>query len=160
MATALFMQLVGYLSRAYGRSAHPDSQGRLRFQGTFSDSNGHSGTVDATRVSGPPADGGCSASTVRPTGTSVSCNFIVATGSDTCTATVGDGAASPRLTPTGSVTFRTVNGGVFSVGRTCGLSATPLSPGVASCSVELIPPANGAFPQIGARAGSRGWRRR
>ena len=85
----------------------------------------------------------------RSSGTQVTCNYIVATGTDTCTATVGDSAAPPRSTPTGAVKFVSQSGGVFTVGNTCSLVPTPLSPGVASCSVQYLPPSS-AFPNITA----------
>lgn len=86
----------------------------------------------------------------RPTGTTVSCNYAVADAADTCIATVGDGGAPPRTTPSGTVAFTTRSGGFFSFGSTCALRPTTGSPGVASCTVQFIPPAAGGFPQIAA----------
>jgi len=76
--------------------------------------------------------------TSHPTVTQVICNLIVASASDTCTATVGDAASSGQTNPTGTVTFTSSSGGVFSAGNTCNLSP---SPGTASsCSVQYLPP--------------------
>ncbi|HRZ99841.1 MAG TPA: AraC family transcriptional regulator, partial [Candidatus Paceibacterota bacterium] len=36
LATALFMQMIGYLARCYGRSRHPDSRALLRLAQTIS----------------------------------------------------------------------------------------------------------------------------
>jgi hypothetical protein len=74
---------------------------------------------------------------------------VIATASDTCTATVGDAAASGSTNPTGTVTFASGNGGVFSSGNTCALTPTPLSGNVSSCSVQFLPPAKpSTFPAI------------
>ena len=70
----------------------------------------------------------------------VICNLVIATASDTCTATIGDAAPSGSTNPTGTVTFTSANGGVFSAGNTCALIPTPLSPNVSSCSVQFLPP--------------------
>jgi hypothetical protein len=72
--------------------------------------------------------------------TQVICNLIVATASDTCIATVGDTDVPAAITPTGTVTFTSSNGGVFSAGSTCNLVPTPNSPDTASCSVQFLPP--------------------
>jgi hypothetical protein len=77
---------------------------------------------------------------LHPTTTQVICNLIIATASDTCTATVGDAAPSGSTNPTGTVTFASSNGGVFNAGNTCNLTPTPLSPNVSSCSVQFLPP--------------------
>ncbi|GAC1434848.1 MAG: hypothetical protein NVSMB51_03050 [Solirubrobacteraceae bacterium] len=89
----------------------------------------------------------------RPTATQVSCNYLFATALDTCTATVGDAGAPPRPTPTGSVAFASTGGGVFIAGTTCNLTPTPSSPGVASCSVQYLPPAAAGNPGISATYG-------
>jgi hypothetical protein len=73
--------------------------------------------------------------------TPVICNLVIATASDTCTATVVDAAPAEATNPTGTVAFVSTNGGVFSSGNTCTLVATPLSPNVSSCSVQFLPPA-------------------
>ncbi len=77
----------------------------------------------------------------HPTVSQVICNLVIATASDTCTATVGDAAPSGSTNPTGLVTFASANGGVFSSGNTCNLTPTPLSGNVSSCSVQFLPPA-------------------
>ena len=89
--------------------------------------------------------------TIHPTATQVICNLVIATASDTCTATVADGAATEASNPTGTVTFTSASGGVFSAGNTCSLVATPLSPNVSSCSVQFLPPsAPSTLPAITA----------
>jgi hypothetical protein len=77
----------------------------------------------------------------HPTVSQVICNLVIATASDTCTATVGDAAPSGSTNPTGTVTFASSNGGVFSSGNTCNLVPTPLSGNVSSCAVQFLPPA-------------------
>jgi len=79
--------------------------------------------------------------TSHPTVSQVICNLVIATASDTCTATVGDAAAAGATNPTGTVSFASSNGGVFSSGNVCTLVATPLSGNVSSCSVQFLPPA-------------------
>ncbi len=110
-------------------------------------SNTFSFSADNCNSPGQVANG----SGKRPTATQVGCNFIIETLSDTCTATVGDAAAPPRSAPTGPVSFSSAGDlGVFSAGKTCNLVSTPLSPGVASCSVQYVPPTNGPLPTISA----------
>ncbi len=75
------------------------------------------------------------------TATQVICNLVIATATDTCTATVGDAAPTGSTNPTGAVTFVSTSGGVFSSGNTCNLTPTPLSPNTSSCSVQFVPPA-------------------
>jgi hypothetical protein len=86
----------------------------------------------------------------HPTVTQVICNLVIATASDTCTATVGDAAPSGSTNPSGTVTFASGNGGLFSSGNTCSLKATV--PGnTSSCSVQFLPPAkDSSFPAITA----------
>lgn len=87
----------------------------------------------------------------HPTSTQVICNLVIATASDTCTATVGDAAVSGSTNPSGTVTFTSANGGVFSAGNTCALVSTPLSPNVSSCAVQFLPPsAPSTLPAITA----------
>jgi hypothetical protein len=74
------------------------------------------------------------------TAAQVICNLVVATASDTCTATIGDAAPAGSTNPTGTVTFTSATGGVFSAGNTCALVPTPLSPNVSSCAVQFLPP--------------------
>ena len=71
----------------------------------------------------------------------VICNLVIATASDTCTATVADSAATETKNPTGAVSFASAAGGVFPAGSTCMLVATPLSANTSSCSVTYLPPA-------------------
>jgi len=80
----------------------------------------------------------------HPTTTSVACaptTFTVGTGSTSCTATVTDTGSSPTTTPTGDVSFATGGSGSFSAGGACSLS--PVSTGVASCSLTYTPTAVG-----------------
>jgi len=87
----------------------------------------------------------------HPTSSQVICNLLIATATDTCTATVGDAAAAGSTNPTGTVTFTSANGGIFSAGNTCALAPTPLSPNVSSCSVQFLPPSMpSSFPAITA----------
>jgi hypothetical protein len=89
--------------------------------------------------------------------TQVVCNLIVATASDTCTATVGDVDVPAAITPTGKVTFTSSNGGAFGAGNTCNLVPTPNSPDTASCSVQFLPPTNASTaPAITASYGGDG----
>ena len=64
------------------------------------------------------------------TTTSVSCNYVFATFTDTCTATVNGS------TPTGQVSFTSAAGGVFTLGSSCNLVA---GAGSAGCSVQFQP---------------------
>lgn len=97
--------------------------------------------------------------TIHPTVTQVICNLIIATASDTCTATVADAAPSGASNPTGTVTFTSASGGVFSAGNTCNLVPTPLSPNVSSCSVQFLPPtAPSTLPAITAAYAGDGLR--
>jgi hypothetical protein len=131
------------------------------WSGPLSDSNGTSGTDTATRVSGggsveappiepvkkeaqPPTPKGAHA-----TGMTVLCNYDELTSQDTCTATVADTFVSPTA-PSGSVTFASAQGGLFAFGRTCPLAGSASAPATASCSVQYLPPAGGAFPNISA----------
>jgi hypothetical protein len=83
--------------------------------------------------------------------TQVICNLIVATASDTCTATVSDVDIPAAISPTGQVAFTSANGGVFSAGSTCNLVATLGSANTASCSVQFLPPSDAdAGPAITA----------
>ena len=75
----------------------------------------------------------------------MSCILNAATGIDTCTAIVADASPPPLVTPTGKVAFSSGNGGVFSFGNTCGLTPTPSSPGVASCTVQYASPSSGSL---------------
>ena len=87
--------------------------------------------------------------TSHPTFTQVICNLVIATATDTCTATIGDAAPSGSTVPTGTVTFATRNGGLFSTGNTCNLTPTPLSGNTSSCSVQFLPPSKpGTLPEI------------
>jgi hypothetical protein len=83
--------------------------------------------------------------------TQVICNLVIATASDTCTATVGDASPTSPLNPTGTVTFTSSSGGVFSAGNTCTLVPTPMSGNTSSCSVQFLPPsAPSTLPAITA----------
>jgi von Willebrand factor type A domain len=90
----------------------------------------------------------------HPSVTQVICNLIIATATDTCTATVADAAGAGATNPTGTVSFTSTNGGVFIAGNTCALVSTPLSPNVSSCSVQFLPPSTpGTLPEIKASYG-------
>lgn len=85
------------------------------------------------------------------TATQVICNLLIATATDTCTATVGDAAPSGATNPTGTVSFVSAAGGTFIAGSSCTLAATPLSGNTSSCSVQFLPPTTtSAPPQITA----------
>jgi hypothetical protein len=90
-------------------------------------------------------------SAIRPTGTSVTCNYELATSEDTCVASVGDGGSGTPVTPTGSVTFTTTSGG-FTSGASCSLAPTPGSPSVASCTLVYFTTESG-LPTITATYG-------
>jgi hypothetical protein len=95
-----------------------------------------------------PTKGGESA---HSSATQVVCNLIVATASDTCTATVADVDVPAAVTPTGQVTFTSASGGVFDLGDSCNLVAAPGSSDTASCSVQFLPPSGAsAGPAITA----------
>jgi hypothetical protein len=132
--------------------------------------NGGSASVSASPVAAPPGGstplgtgsttsaghgGGNGPGSIskRLTATRVSCTYSFATFRNTCTATVGDADAPPRSTPTGQVKFThtgpPATRGIFIAGDTCQLNPTPLSPGVASCSVQQLPP-NSGNPKVGA----------
>jgi hypothetical protein len=88
---------------------------------------------------------------LNPTTSQVICNLVIATASDTCTATVADASTTETKNPTGTVSFTSAAGGVFSAGNSCTLVATPLSPNVSSCSVTYLPPTMaGTAPAITA----------
>jgi Legume lectin domain len=85
-------------------------------------------------VAAPPTTPGAHASS-----TSVTCNLIIATASDTCVATVTDVDVPSAITPTGQVSFSSASGGAFE-GNVCNLVAIPNSPDAAGCSVQFLPP--------------------
>ena len=123
-----------------------------KLQGTFNDSFGRKEQPTyGFRASGP----GCGSPPTegeeggkRPTGTTVVCNYEFATMQDTCVASVGDGGSGTPSTPTGTVKFTTTSGG-FASGATCTLTATPLSPSVASCQLIYFTAYSG-LPAISA----------
>ena len=88
------------------------------------------------------------------TGTTVGCNFIVASADDVCTATVTDNGV-PSRTPTGQVDFYSSGGGTFTSGQSCQLGNP--SGTAASCRVTFVPP-SGAAPVFlaGAYGGDSG----
>lgn len=136
--------------RATGTGSFTDAN---HISGTFRDTDTHKdvpGTFELVRTSGPPQDGqGCG--TGRTTATTVRCDYHVASGTDTCTATVADVGPPPLVAPTGAVTF-TSAAGVFTAGDSCTVAPTPGSPGVVSCAVEYRPPSS-AFPSVVAAYG-------
>jgi hypothetical protein len=84
--------------------------------------------------------------TSHPTATQVICNLVIATASDTCTATVGDAASSGATIPTGTVTFVSTSGGTFSPVNTCTLTSTPMYGNTSSCAVQFLPPSTSSTP--------------
>jgi von Willebrand factor type A domain len=80
------------------------------------------------------------------TSTQVICNLVIATATDTCTATVGDATSTTGPNPTGAVGFTSANGGTFLAGNGCTLAPTPLSGNTSSCSVQFLPPASAVGP--------------
>lgn len=103
--------------------------------------NGASGEL-ASKLTALIEGGACGAGShcPHPTNTQVICNLLVATASDTCTATVADTDPSEATNPTGAVGFASASGGSFPSGASCTLAATPASPNTSSCSVEYLPP--------------------
>jgi hypothetical protein len=94
-----------------------------------------------------------SATSAHPSSTSVSCNLIIATASDTCVATVTDVDVPAAITPTGQVSFSSASGGTFE-GNVCNLVAIPNSPDAAGCSVQFLPPSAASLqPAITAAYG-------
>jgi hypothetical protein len=73
------------------------------------------------------------------TGTTVTCNFIVAAASDTCLATVSDNGL-PATTPTGTVDFFSSGGGLFTFGPSCNLRSSGMAANQESCSIQFMPP--------------------
>ncbi len=135
----------------------------MEWSGHVTDSHGTEGTYTATRTSGGGGEGEGKAKEEeaakkakeeaekagrRPTGTSVVCDYEFATFQNTCVASVGDGGPQPPVTPTGTVTFTTTSGG-FGSGASCTLTATPLSPQVASCMLVYQTSSSG-LPSITA----------
>ncbi len=92
-------------------------------------------------ITGSASGGGTPATPVarRPTFTAVVCTIGVSTGQSTCSAQVADAGPQRSSPPTGTVSFSADKG---VVGKSCTLSGTPGSPGIASCTVSYIPPAN------------------
>jgi hypothetical protein len=96
--------------------------------------------------------GGPSGGEKRPTKTQVFCNYIVASETDTCTATVADATGGGTI-PTGTVKFTSGNGGAFQFGSACTLTKTPLST-VSSCKIEgFIPPKGKPLAVTGTYSG-------
>ncbi len=102
-------------------------------------------------VPAPPTQPGTHGSS-----TSVTCNLIFATASDTCIATVTDVDVPAAITPTGQVSFSSASGGTFP-GSVCSLVAIPNSPDAAGCSVQFLPPTAASLqPAITATYGGDG----
>ena len=117
-------QLTGTFDDSYGRRAQP----------TFANRDAAGPDTCPTGNTGTTTTGTTTTTTtsqLSPTVSQVMCNYFVATNGDVCTATVADATGS-GMTPTGNV--------VFTGDRTgqCSLVATPLSPGVASCSITVL----------------------
>lgn len=122
-------------------SVLPD--GHVGGDGSFTDTNGNSGTFHAEQdaVSHP---------TLASTGTVVVCNSGPNPGDDsTCTATVAD-TSQAATTPTGTVGFVSNNAGRLTSAQ-CDL--TPDSGAAASCTVTYVPDANDDFPDVTASYG-------
>jgi hypothetical protein len=94
----------------------------------------------ASRLTTLIEGGACGAKCPHATTAQVICNLVIATASDTCTATVADAAAAGPTNPTGAVGFASASGGVFSAGTSCNLVPTPLSSNTSSCAVTYLPP--------------------
>lgn len=95
--------------------------------------------------------GACGTKCPHASTAAVICNLVVATASDTCTATIGDTATVAPTNPTGAVGFGSGSGGTFPSGAACTLTPTPASPNTSSCSVTFLPPTTGsALPSITA----------
>jgi hypothetical protein len=110
------------------------------------------GTQGSTHTVGPTPVTKTPTATTHGSATSVTCNLIIATASDTCIATVADVDVPAAITPTGPVSFSSASGGVFSAGNTCNLVATNAD--IASCSVQFLPPtAASTLPSITATYG-------
>ncbi len=81
----------------------------------------------------------------RPSSISVACNFVIATATDSCTATVQDAGSAGRSTPSGFVSWRSAGGGSFTSGNSCTLAPSKVNGvptvGTASCEVQFKPPA-------------------
>jgi hypothetical protein len=130
------------------------------YEGGFEDINGASGEIKGKRISGggpkeaekekaPEKTPEKPASGAHATAVAVSCDLDALTLQDTCTATVGDTAASGPTAPTGTVTF-TAAGGFFPFGRTCALHSSASAPSTSFCSVEYGPGSGAGFPNVGA----------
>jgi Immune inhibitor A peptidase M6 len=91
----------------------------------------------------------------RPSSMQVFCNYIVASETDTCTATVADATGGGRI-PTGTVKFTSANGGAFMFGDTCTLRKAELST-VSSCTIEgFKPPQRRPLAVTGSYSGDGG----
>jgi hypothetical protein len=102
-------------------------------------------------VETPPAK--VPGTTTHGSSTSVTCNLIIATASDTCIATVTDVDVPAAITPSGQVSFSSASGGTFT-GNTCNLVGLPGSPDAAGCSVQFLPPTAASLqPSITATYG-------
>ena len=130
--------LQGTFTDSMGRSNAPTFAKRV--------SKGESAAEEAARKAKEEAE-----KVLRPTSTSVVCDYEFATSENTCVASVGDGGSGSPVTPTGTVTFTTTSGG-FGNGAQCALTPTPLSPQVSSCTL-IYETANSGLPSITATYG-------
>ncbi len=94
----------------------------------------------ASRLTTLIEGGACGSKCPDPTTAQVICNLVIATASDTCTATVADASTTGPSNPTGAVGFASISGGTFPSGASCSLVATPASTNTSSCSVTYLPP--------------------
>jgi len=86
------------------------------------------------------SDGG--GSDKRASATTLFCNRSGDLLNATCTVSVADQGAPPRLNPTGEVQFSATEGSLS--GSSCTLQAVSASPGISSCNMNYAPPAG--FP--------------
>ncbi len=81
---------------------------------------------------------------VRATSITIRCDFVVASATDTCTATVQDTGSGTSATPSGFVSWTSAGGGTFTTGASCSLAQTLVNGkptvGTASCAVQFQPP--------------------
>ena len=104
------------------------------FAGTFTDTNGASGSISGVRQGSAPTS-------ARAGAIQVNCDRDVATQVFTCTAQVADASGqSPAKVPTGTVAFALKSGGegTFPAGATCTLQPSQTGGASAFCSVRYV----------------------
>jgi hypothetical protein len=95
----------------------------------------------ACKRNGKGGSKGKNAAHCHSTASGVACNFIIASATDTCTATVGDTGSQKRSIPTGRVRFSSSPAGGAFIADTCELAPAPPLADTARCSVKYKPPA-------------------